>query len=217
VAAFRKTSDRNEIYLDLPPGASQIVRLIAGRTVAGPAWDYWQPDGAPSAITGTWDVKFVQGGPELPASFQTTNLASWTALGDAGAQRFAGSALYTIHFDAPAAPAGTSYLDLGEVCQSARVRLNGRDYGTLVIPPFRVAVDNLKPADNLLEVEITNVSANRIRDLDRRGVPWKVMRDINLVNLDYQPFDAADWPLADSGLLGPVTLTPVASRLALAP
>jgi hypothetical protein len=31
----------------------------------------------------------------------------------------------------------------------------------------------------------------------------------NIVNLDYRPFDASDWPLTDSGLLGPVTLTPV--------
>jgi hypothetical protein len=72
-----------------------------------------------------------------------------------------------------------------------------------------VTVDNLKPAGNQLEVEVTGVSANRIRDLDRRGVPWKNFHDINFVNIDYQPFNAADWPLTDSGLLGPVTLTAV--------
>ena len=91
--------------------------------------------------------------------------------------------------------------------QSARVKLNGKDYGTLITPPFRVVVDNLKPKDNALEVEVTSVSANRIRDLDRRGVPWKNFHDINFVNIDYQPFNAADWPLTDCGLLGPVTLT----------
>ena len=67
----------------------------------------------------------------------------------------------------------------------------------------------LKPKGNVLEVEVTNVSANRIRDLDRRGVKWKNFYDINIVNLDYKPFDASNWPLTDSGLLGPVTLTPV--------
>jgi hypothetical protein len=30
---------------------------------------------------------------------------------------------------------------------------------------------------------------------------------IHFVNVDYQPFDASNWPLTDSGLLGPVTLT----------
>jgi hypothetical protein len=72
-----------------------------------------------------------------------------------------------------------------------------------------VVMDNLKSKDNLLEVEVTNTSANRIRDLDRRGVKWQNFHDINFVNINYKKFDASDWPLADSGLLGPVTLTPV--------
>jgi hypothetical protein len=72
-----------------------------------------------------------------------------------------------------------------------------------------VVVDNLKPKGNVLEIKVTSVAANHIRDLDRRGVPWKKFHDINFVNLNYQPFDAADWPLTDSGLLGPVTLTAV--------
>ena len=29
------------------------------------------------------------------------------------------------------------------------------------------------------------------------------------MNMDYKPFDASGWPLTDSGLLGPVTLTPL--------
>jgi hypothetical protein len=64
----------------------------------------------------------------------------------------------------------------------------------------------------VLDVDVTNVSANRIRDLDRRGVVWKTFRDINIVNIDYKPFNAANWPLTDSGLLGPVTITPVSSK-----
>lgn len=91
----------------------------------------------------------------------------------------------------------------------ARLKVNGKEYGTLITPPFRVVVDNLKPTGNQLEVEVTSVSANRIRDLDRRGVPWKNFHDINFVNIDYKPFNAADWPLMESGLLGPVTLTAV--------
>ena len=91
----------------------------------------------------------------------------------------------------------------------ARVELNGKDYGTLIAPPFRVVVNNLKPTGNQLEVEVTSVAANRIRDLDRRGVNWKIFKDINIVNENYRPFDASHWPLTDCGLLGPVTLTPL--------
>jgi hypothetical protein len=57
-------------------------------------------------------------------------------------------------------------------------------------------------------VEVTNVAANCIRDLDRRKVVWRTFNDINFVNLAYKPFDASNWPLTESGLLGPVTLQP---------
>jgi hypothetical protein len=93
------------------------------------------------------------------------------------------------------------------------VRLNGKDYGTLITPPFSVLVDNLKPDGNHLEVEVTSISANRIRDLDRRGVDWKIFNDINFVDIRYKRFDASQWPIEDCGLMGPVTLTPMANRI----
>ena len=60
-------------------------------------------------------------------------------------------------------------------------------------------VSTLKSRDNVLEVEVTSTSANRIRDLDRRGVKWKYFRDINFVDLNYKPFDVSNWPLAEAG------------------
>ena len=58
----------------------------------------------------------------------------------------------------------------------------------------------------MLEIEVTNLPANRIRDLDLRKVDWKIMKDINLVTLRYTNFDASGWDIAPSGLLGPVRL-----------
>ena len=173
--------------------------------------------------SGDWKIKFIEGGPTLPTDFQTAKLASWTTFHDTNTQAFAGTAKYETTFDAPGSESRlqaarvnvelqTYSLDLGNVQQSARVRVNGKDYGTLITPPFRVVVDNLKPAGNTLEVEVTSVAANRIRDLDRRGVPWKTFRDINIVDINYKPYDAANWPLTDCGLLGPVTLTPVTAK-----
>jgi len=69
----------------------------------------------------------------------------------------------------------------------------------------------VKAKDNLLEVEVTSTAANRVRDLDRRKVVWKNFYDINFVNMDYKPFDASGWPVADAGLLGPVTLRKLTS------
>ena len=58
-------------------------------------------------------------------------------------------------------------------------------------------------------MEVTNLAANRIADLDRRGVKWKEFHEIGVVDVNYQPFDASKWPLRDSGLLGPVQLVPM--------
>ena len=67
----------------------------------------------------------------------------------------------------------------------------------------------LKQGANTIEIEVTNVAANRIRKLDIEQRDWKVMNDINIVTVDYMPFDASKWPLKPSGLLVPVTLTPL--------
>ena len=106
---------------------------------------------------------------------------------------------------------GRFCLELGEVCNSAKVTLNGRELGTLIMHPYRVDVPAglLKPVGNTLEIEVTNLAANRIRDLDQRKVSWKNFTDINFVNIGYKPFDASAWPVFDSGLLGPVALVPL--------
>jgi hypothetical protein len=35
------------------------------------------------------------------------------------------------------------------------------------------------------------------------------MREINVVNVRYEPFDASDWAVEPAGLLGPVELVPM--------
>jgi hypothetical protein len=207
------TGRPNSVFLRLLPGESLILRVLeAAPDNPGPDWTIHEPAREASSIDGPWMVQFLQGGPERPARIVTDRLASWTDLGDVEARRFAGTAVYSTRFNVPEGARTRWFLDLGDVRQSARVRLNGRDLGTCLIPPFRVVVEDLKPTGNELEIEVTNVAANRIRDLDRRKVAWRTFHDINFVNLDYQPFDASEWPLTPSGLLGPVRLIPLTSR-----
>ena len=198
------------IYLQLAPGESLLLRTAAAK-ISGPAWPYRQPAAAPIAHTGTWKISFFKGGPELPPALETAALKSWTDLGGDEAKRFGGTARYRLEFDAPTAPANDWLLDLGDVRESARVILNGQAVATAWSLPFRVrlAANLLKPGRNVLELDVTNLAANRIRDLDQRKLPWKIMRDANVVNINYKPFDASGWPLTPSGLLGPVTLTPL--------
>ena len=213
VAATRLSATNSlEIHLQLAAGESIILRAFAPEKISGPAWTYWQPQTPgvqPQTLSRPWNVKFIQGGPVLPADFQTAQLASWTTFPDTNTTAFAGTASYETTFDAPDLAGKSVELNLGDVRQSARIKLNGQDYGPLITPPFRIVVDNLKPTSNQLQIDVTSVGANRIRDLDRRGVKWQYFRDINYVTINYHPFNAANWPLTDSGLLGPVTLTPV--------
>jgi hypothetical protein len=204
VAALKTAS---EVYLQLEPGESAVLRTFASEVAPGEPWPYSAAVGDPEPVAGPWSLAFVEGGPVLPASSELPALASWTTLADAEAQRFAGTGRYTVRFERPGGDASDWLLDLGRVAESARVKLNGRDLGTLFCRPFRLRVgDALRRGTNTLEVEVTNLAANRVRDLDRRGAPWKIFHDANVVNIDYKPLDASAWPLRESGLLGPVTL-----------
>ena len=99
----------------------------------------------------------------------------------------------------PRSAADAWQLDLGDVRETARVTLNGKRLATAWSLPFKVRLDGLKARGNVLEIEVTNLPANRIRDLDVRKVPWKIMREINLVSVKYRPFDAAAWEVEPVG------------------
>jgi len=217
-----------EVYLQLAPGESLILRTCsapnyrsllagapgdpspAGRLLHLDPWPYSKSADRPILLEGKWSINFIKGGPDLPPAIESDILKSWTELGGEEAQRFAGTARYRIEFTLPSEKTDGWLLDLGDVRESARVRVNGRDVATAWSRPLHVRVGEfLKPGRNVLELDVTNLAANRIRDLDRRGVKWKIMREINFVDIHYQPFDASPWPLAPSGLLGPVALIPL--------
>jgi len=194
--------------LHLEPGESIIVRTFTKRKVEGTRWT--PPLGGmvrTVPLNGPWKLQFTAGGPVLPQAAELRELSSWTKLPDPAASNFSGTARYTTEFDNPAPANASAHLDLGMVCNTARVYLNGQPVGISWCPPRILDLsDKLKPGRNRLAIEVTNLAANRIADLDRRKVPWKRFHEINFVNLDYQPFDASTWPPLDSGLLGPVRL-----------
>lgn len=196
------------VRLRLGPGESTFLRGLPSEPSGAPRWPELEPAGRPVPLEGRWSVRFVEGGPVLPAAFDTATLGSWTDRGD-DARRFAGTARYTLELERPDTVADEWLLDLGDVADSARVSLDGRPVATAWARPFRVRLGAVPPRRSILEIEVTNVAANRIRDLDRRGVPWKRFRDANVLNVDYKPLDASSWPVRPAGLLGPVTLQPL--------
>jgi hypothetical protein len=207
LADIRPASAGRELRLQLKAGQAMFIKTFRDK-VDGPAWVYHKPAGVAVPIGGPWSVQFMTGGPVLPPPLATQRLASWTELAGAEGRRFAGTARYETAFT-PGVDAERYLLDLGKVADNARVELNGKLVTTLFVPPYTVVLDGVQAGENRLAVEVTNVAANRVRDLDQRGVKWRIFNDINFVNIDYQPFDASKWSVRDAGLLGPVMLQPL--------
>ncbi len=137
-----------------------------------------------------------------PASAEFPKLLSWTVRPEDGIKYYSGTATYRKSFDLPPALQGAHArvaLDLGEVKYAAQVRLNGKDLGPLWTKPFRVEItDAVKPAGNVLEIDVANLWPNRIIG-DSRLPPERRYTHTNVV---YNQ----DTPLWESGLLGPVRL-----------
>ena len=107
------------------------------------------------------------------------------------------------------------WLDLGEVAgnKSVRVTVNGKFLGTLIMPPYRIQVPEKllkgpKVEDNDIVLDVCERAANRIREMDRKGVKWKTFTDINMVDINYRSFDASSWPVMQHGVKGPIRLLP---------
>lgn len=204
------------VYLQLNPGESCVLQTSA-KTLHAACYPYVAAVGDPIRLEGTWNVSFLSGGPVLPAPAAITQLTSWTEWPGEEVKKFAGTASYKITFKKPAVKDYTGILlDLGNVQESAEVFLNGKRVETLIGPVFRVvltAKDLL--ANNQLEIQVTNGMANRIADMDKRGVPWKKFYNTNFpsrlpANRGTDGlFTAAKWEPKAAGLTSEVTLTPI--------
>ena len=139
---------RRELPPGRPPALSNFPRLSAVAEIAGP-----------------WEVAFDPkwGGPDNPVAFAA--LADWTKRPEPGIKYFSGTAVYRKTFDvAPAKLAAPLELDLGVVRGLARVKVNGKDLGVVWCAPWSVRIPSglLEAGGNQLEIEITNVWANRL-------------------------------------------------------
>jgi len=204
-----------DIFLQLAPGESCIVQTSATK-LSGSKFPYTEPAGDAITLNGKWDLKFLSGGPSLPASTSLNELRFWTGLDITGVKEFSGTAEYSTSFKKPSVNATSWLLDLGIVKESASVILNGKKIATLIGPSYTVTIPaSALKGDNILQVIVTNGMANRIIDLDKRGVQWKKFYNINMsARLPENRgadglFTAAEWQPKPSGLLGPVTITPL--------
>ena len=205
-AIVKKEGQITLVKLRIESGKSFILKTE--NTASEKPWKYYEAAAEPIALKGDWKLTFEKGGPTLPAPAKVSSLESWTKISPE-TEAFSGTALYTLQFDAPKVAADNWQLNLGDVRESAKIWLNGEYIGDAWSVPFTINLGKLKKGKNELKVQVTNLSANRVIDMEKKGQEWKIFYEINMVDKDYNKFDATKWKPMPSGLLGPVTITPL--------
>ncbi len=212
----RNVSGQTEVYLELLPEQTLFVRT-ANAKHGGQVFVFEGDTGKPMSIDGPWELRYISGGAEPFPSRKLTSLQSWTDFGEPFLY-FSGTARYSTTFQKPDAKSMMWKLDLGEVAETASVEINGRHIGTCIGPVYTLMFsDSLLDATNVLEVTVTNSMTNRIILLDKQRVLWKKFYNINFParkseNSASGLFNAAAWEPRPSGLIGPVSLTPLEPR-----
>ena len=161
-------------------------------------------------LNGPWTLTFTEEAPRVDGTFNLDKLQTWETLDNDSARVTMGTGVYTTHIKLSKKDlkdAQSWQIDLGDVRESARVYINGQFIGCAWSVPFVLDCKQaLKKGDNEIRIEVTNLPANRISDLDRRGVKWRKMEEINVVDINYKKTLYDQWSPMPSGLNSEVKL-----------
>ena len=212
------TIDSGRLHIRLRSGESRI--LLTQGTGQRPALDASHASGpimvhAPSYVplcidltARPWTLSFLSSAPKVDKTFRLPRLQTWETLDDDSVRATMGTGVYTTTFSMKARDAeGAWNIELGDVRESARVYLNGKFLGCAWAAPFSLSCqDALRKGKNTLRIEVTNLPANRIAELDRQNYPWRRMKEINVVDINYKSTKYNRWTPVPSGLNSEVKL-----------
>jgi hypothetical protein len=161
-AAYEQRDGRTSLPLELDPCGSQFVVFRQPAAKHPPHLKSNAPAFTMLAEgTGPWSVEFAPewGGPK---SVEFPSLVDWTARSEPGIRFYSGTAIYRKSLEIKRVAAGKSlWLDLGDVCELAEVKINGQSCGIVWAPPFHVDITRaLKPGPNQIEIEVVNFWPN---------------------------------------------------------
>lgn len=158
----------------------------------------------------TWKLSFTEEAPKVEETFSLQGLKTWESLSDK-AQVTMGTGVYETTFKLSKEQAKKQWsIDLGDVRESARVYINGHYIGCAWAVPYILhCKDALSKGKNTIRIEVTNLPANRIAALDREGVKWRKMKEINVVDINYKKTTYDKWEPVPSGLNSTVKLVEV--------
>ena len=158
-------------------------------------------------IDGKWTLSFTEEVPSVGKSYQLQNLQTWEGF-DEKTKVTMGTGVYTTTVKLSRQQARQHWMiDLGDVRESARVYINGQFIGCAWAIPFVLDCrDALHKGKNEIRIEVTNLPANRIADLDRKGYQWRKFNEINVVDLNYKKTTYEKWAPMPSGLNSAIRL-----------
>ena len=155
----------------------------------------------------SWKLSFTEEAPKVGEIFNLKGLKSWENLSEK-AKVMMGTGVYETTFKLSKDDAQKQWaIDLGDVRESARVYINNKYVGCAWAVPYILnCKDALNKGKNTIRIEVTNLPANRIAELDRQGVKWRKMKEINVVDIDYKKTTYEKWTPVPSGLNSSVKL-----------
>ena len=191
------------VYIDLRSGESMILQTFdQPLTTKEVLCKKEQSTISEIILNGPWTLSFTEEEPKVGKTFELKQLQSWETLDDRTRVTM-GTGIYSTKFKLSKKEIAndTWQIDLGDVRESARVYINDKFIGCAWSVPFVLDTrGTLKAGENDLRIEVTNLPANRIAELDRQGVKWRKMEEINVVDINYKKTSYADWPPVPSGL-----------------
>ena len=195
--------NNGKVAISLRSGESRILRTSSVQYAEAMP----QPTKQDFVLPGPWTLSFTEEAPRVPQHFTLDTPQTWETLSKEAAITM-GTGVYTTTFRMTKQQARQHWMiDLGDVRESARVYINGQFVGCAWAVPFILDCRNtLKKGKNELRIEVTNLPANRISDMDRRAVPWRKMKEINVVDINYKKTTYESWQPVKSGLNGEVRL-----------
>ncbi len=203
-----------KVYLQLQPWESVIVKTFK-IAITDKEYKYFETSGEPFVIQGNWKLQFISGGPVLPAPVTLDKPILWTDIEGEDYKNFSGSAVYSVTFEKPVIKSKYLKINIGQAFESVKVIFNNEYMGTLMGPDFSIILPTSKlQKTNKLEIQVTNLAANRISYMDRMGINWKKFYNTNFParlpqNRKDGIFDASSWSPKPSGLEGSVTIVPL--------
>ncbi|WP_183561584.1 glycosylhydrolase-like jelly roll fold domain-containing protein [Mucilaginibacter sp. SP1R1] len=184
-----KNAGRQVSYI-LPPYSSRILYAVTGRVL--PSYLLSAPKASPTTSTkllslNHWDIATDS------VSVKNSALFDWK---DNPVFKFQGTnGIYTTSFNLKKQTGKKYYLDLGNVCFTAEVSVNGKNGGTLLYAPYTMDITSLvKNGTNQLKIGITTSQLNYFIGKAHAGDKL------------YKQFKGQEDKLISAGIIGPAVI-----------